>query len=138
MRKVGLGAALGLALACAGGDEAPAPDSAPQGRWMYDESCGENAGGTPVFVGYQISIDGEEARIEADGYQTMLRTVGAVSQASDGVWTVRYTRPGEEGYAGYLQPGDAMITFTVEDGDLMVTPAELIFNCTETTLFTRG
>ncbi|MFT4975024.1 MAG: hypothetical protein ACI8S6_000911 [Myxococcota bacterium] len=128
---------LGLSLACAGLDT-PA-SGPPQGTWSMGESCGETAGGTGVFSDYTLHISGEEATLDADGYQLMLRTRAAVEGSADGIWTLRFTGHSEEDVSGaYLQPGDAMLTFTVEDGDLMVTPAELIFSCTEVGLFTRG
>lgn len=133
-----------LALACAGGssDEAATvaePAAAPglDGSWSFFESCGENAGGVGVGVGYSLSISGKQATLTADGYQTMLRAAATVEEGSDGVHKLVFSHLTEEGSGAYLSPGDVMITFTAEDGDLMVTPVELIFACTETTLFSK-
>ena len=145
-----------LALACSGGDEVggssaslvnPTEDAAtpeanpgqpPQGSWIYSEECGESAGGSPVMVGYALRITGTEVAVEADGFQTMLRAVGRASVDSSGVWSVQFERNAEDSFSGaYLNPGDVMLTFTVEDGDLQITPGQLIFNGTETTRFTR-
>lgn len=148
-----IGFFLGFAFACASGDPEPTDASAhlapvaappsdglpPQGSWSYEESCGENAGGTPVVVGYSLRITDQEVVLDADGYQTMLRTVGTATVDAAGVWSVRFVRLGEEALGDtYLKPGDVMLTFTVEEGELQITPGELIFNCTQTTRFSRA
>ncbi len=39
------------------------------GSWEYFWDGGENVGGTPIWASYVLTIDGEDCKIEADGYQ---------------------------------------------------------------------
>ncbi len=37
--------------------------------WEYYWDGGENVGGTPICASYVLTIDGEDCKLEADGYQ---------------------------------------------------------------------
>lgn len=143
MRKI-LAVVVVFALACAGGDGTEATEAisaaepaALEGTWGFYESCGETAGGTGIGIGYSLHISGTQATLDADGFQTMLRAAASVESGEDGVSKLVFSHLREEGSGAYLSPGDVMLTFTVEDGDLMVEPDTLLFACTEATLFTR-
>lgn len=43
------------------------------------ERCGQTQGGTPIFIGYTLELKGGNGRLDADGYQTLLRKKVTVS-----------------------------------------------------------
>lgn len=153
---------LGLALGC-GGEQVtplpPAPVSAPvpppppaaapapavapvdalDGRFVGMESCGQNAGGTPVFAGYTLELKGGAGRLDADGYQTMIRKK-VVVEGSGPSRALKLVGPGDEDmFPASPAPGVVLGTLESDPKGWRLRPAKdgLMLICVEALLLER-
>jgi hypothetical protein len=124
--------------------DAPAaliPSAAPpalDGQWSYAEECGESAGGTPVVVGYSLTVTGATATLYADGYQTMTRIVADLEPSGDAAWTLRFSHSEPDAmFPDAYQKGEALLALTLDGSTLSGRPLGLVLNCSESMSFSR-
>lgn len=155
-------AALGLLLGCSGEQVTPLPPAPPapapapvapppvpaptvapvdalDGRFVGMESCGQNAGGTPVFAGYTLELKGGAGRLDADGYQTMIRKRVAV-EGSGPSRALKLVGPGEEDmFPAAPAPGAVLGTLEPDPKGWRLRPAKdgLMLICAEALLLER-
>ncbi|MBL8614076.1 MAG: hypothetical protein JNM72_00560 [Deltaproteobacteria bacterium] len=153
---------LGLALGCSGeqvtplspvpvapAPVAPQPAAAPtpavapvdalDGRFVGMESCGQNAGGTPVFAGYTLELKGGAGRLDADGYQTMIRKTVAV-EGSGPSRALKLVGPGaDDMFPASPAPGAVLGTLEPDPKGWRLRPAKdgLMLICAEALLLER-
>lgn len=129
-----------LLLACSGAPDPTTASGGPlDGTWRAEEECGTTTGGSPVVVGYTLTVTGTQASLEADGYQTMLRARGQLSAREDGGWDLYFEEAGEGGaFSEMSRPGDLLLGFQLREGVLEGTPRKLTVNCSTLLRFERG
>lgn len=118
---------------------APAPVDALDGRFVGMESCGQNAGGTPVFAGYTLELKGGAGRLDADGYQTMIRKRVAV-EGSGPSRALKLVGPGDEDmFPASPAPGVVLATLESDPKGWRLRPAKdgLMLICSEALLLER-
>lgn len=114
----------------------PSDADAPQGRWTYEERCGETVGGTTIGFFYTLKITGNQVALDVDGFQTMSRLQGAARSGDGGEWELVFTSFGPENTGGGgLAEGDVLFTFAPEAAGLRVEPRRFEFNCSTDALF---
>lgn len=127
-----------LLLACSGGDAPPSADPLG-GTWRFEEECGSTTGGSAVVVGYTLTVTGDQATLDADGNQTMLRARGTVRALDDGGWDLVFDSPGDGGaFSELYRPGDLLLNLHLRDGVLEATPGKLNIQCSAQLRFERG
>lgn len=111
-RRMGLCALVSIALAGCGG----APDW--NGRYDYEASYGDTAGGTPMVLAYQLQVDRARCQVQIDGFQTA-EALPCRAESQGDALVVRYA-----GDANWAQsyPRDAwLFTLQRRDGQLITT-----------------
>lgn len=115
---IGMAAFLAAAIPATAIAAAPSPW---QGRYVYEESAGRTAGGSPILVTWTLTIDAKGGcRIVAQGFQTNsdLRCTAHIDHDRLRVDWLSHADGGQQNQYGVVthKPGDHLFTLTRSGG----------------------
>jgi hypothetical protein len=95
------------------------------GTYVFTESAGRTAGGTPIVIGHTMTITrsatGYHAEIVAIGYQTSVEIV-AVAPITATLLVLSFERGGENHkFKGRYKPGEVLLVLEQRDARTLIT-----------------
>ncbi len=97
------------------------------GTWIYVSGGGETAGGTAIWAGWAITIDGDNCSIEANGYQLSYNiTCRGEKKGNEYVIFYKQIVDGEQ-LIGDFDKTEPLIVLTEKNGFLITKNTQLTF-----------